>query len=104
MNEIANLLPSLLAGSLLGIIFFGGLWLTVQRGLHLKNSALIFMGSFIIRMAIMLLGFYYVGKNNPSKMLICLAGFLMLRWVITRITKKQGYSKISLNKKANYET
>ena len=39
MNEIIDMLPSLVAGGILGIIFFGGLWLTIQRALHSKKAA-----------------------------------------------------------------
>ncbi len=89
MNEIIGLLPALLTGVLLGIIFFGGLWFTVRLGLRSKMTALIFTGSFIVRMAIILLGFYYIGASSWQKMLVCLGGFLIARVVITRITLKQ---------------
>ena len=37
INEIINMLPSLVAGVILGIIFFGGLWLTILKGLRSKD-------------------------------------------------------------------
>lgn len=86
MSELINLLPAFVAGIVLGTVFFGGLWLTVKHGLRKKKSVLIFTASFIIRMTIILLGFYYVGANSWQKMLVCLLGFLMARFVITRIT------------------
>lgn len=86
MSELIRLLPAFATGVILGMIFFGGLWLTVKYGLRAKKTVLIFTGSFIIRMAIILLGFYYVGANSWQKMLVCLLGFLMARFVITRIT------------------
>ena len=101
MNDILSLLPALLAGAILGIIFFGGLWLTIQKGLRSQKSALIFAGSFVIRMAITLLGFYYVGENSWQKLLVCLAGFIITRTVITRITQKNNYSKVVVNKGGN---
>lgn len=96
MNEVIGLLPALFAGVILGIIFFGGLWLTIQKGLRSKRSGLVFMGSFIVRMAIIVLGFYYVGADNWQKMLVCLGGFLLARIVITRITQKQILSRKTL--------
>ena len=104
MNEIINLLPGLLAGIGLGIVFFGGLWLTIQKGLQSKKSGLIFTGSFIIRMTVILVGFYYVGANDWQMMLACLAGFLIARLVITRYTKKQELSKATLIKEVANET
>ncbi len=88
MNDILSLLPAVLAGILLGVIFFGGLWLTVNKGLGSKSATLIFFGSLILRMAIILTGFYFVGGDSWQKLLACLVGFLIARIVITNITKK----------------
>lgn len=88
MNEILSLLPAVFAGMLLGVIFFGGLWLTVNKGLGSKRATLIFFGSLILRMGIILLGFYFVGGDSWQKMLACLVGFLIARIVITSVTKK----------------
>ncbi|MBA6151398.1 ATP synthase subunit I [Gelidibacter maritimus] len=88
LNDILNLLPAVLAGILLGAIFFGGLWLTVNKGLGSKKPTLIFFASLILRMAIILVGFYFVGGDSWQKMLACLVGFLIARIVVTNVTKK----------------
>jgi len=88
IHEVIGLLPALLAGVLLGIVFFGGLWFTVRLGLGTKKTALIFTASFMVRITIILFGFYYIGANSWQKMLVCLGGFLLARIVITRITLK----------------
>jgi F1F0 ATPase subunit 2 len=98
MNEIINMLPSLVLGAVLGIIFFGGLWLTINKALHSKKVALLFVVSFILRIAIVLAGLYYVSQNSWQKMLVCLAGFLIARTVIIRITQKTHHSKVKLIK------
>lgn len=103
-TEVLYLLPALVAGMILGVIFFGGLWLTVSRGLRSKKAALIFIGSFILRMAIILPGFYFVGGDNWQRMLASLAGFLIARTVITRITQKNKQSKQELIKEVSNET
>jgi F1F0 ATPase subunit 2 len=103
MNEIISMLPSLIAGGILGIIFFGGLWLTIQKALHSKKAALLFVSSFVTRIAIILTGFYYVCQHSWQKMLICLAGFLIARTIITRVTQKNNHSKITLIKEVSNE-
>lgn len=103
MNEVINLLPALIAGIILGILFFGGLWFTVRFGLSSNKGSLIFIGSFIIRMAIILLGFYYVGADDWQKMLMCLGGFLFARIVITRIMKKDMQEKNTIIKDPSNE-
>lgn len=104
MNEIISLLPALFAGVVLGVVFFGGLWLTVEYGLRSKQPGLIFVGSFIIRMAIMLLGFYYVGVSNWLEILICMLGFLVTKFVITRITANHNPANTELIKEVGDET
>lgn len=76
-----------LAGIGLGVFFFGGLWITVQKGLQSKNASLIFMASLIVRVAVVMLGFYYVAINDWKKILICLLGFIVARFIITRWAK-----------------
>lgn len=103
MNEVISLLPALFAGIILGILFFGGLLITVRIGLKSKHTSLIFVGSMIIRMAIVIIGFYYVGGDSWQRMLVCLGGFLIARIVITRITKKEKLAKTEFVKEARNE-
>ncbi|MDO8946477.1 MAG: ATP synthase subunit I [Desulfocapsaceae bacterium] len=58
MNERLILLLALLAGGVLGVIYFGGLWWTVRKGLASERSALWFFGSMLLRLSIVLPGFY----------------------------------------------
>lgn len=104
MNEMINMLPAFIGGIVLGILFFGGLWLTIQKALHSKIPALIFAASFMIRMAVFLTGFYYVTQNSWQKMLICLAAFLMARTIITRISQKKNHPENPLMKEVRHET
>ena len=99
MNEIVSLLLALLAGIGFGILFFGGLWLTVRKGLNSKSPTLIFMGSLILRVAIVVVGFYYVGANSWQRMLVCLLGFLIARMAITRMTNKDKQVEAIANKR-----
>ncbi len=87
MNELLPLMPTFLTGVLLGGFFFGGLWWTVQKGLASANPALWFMGSFLIRTAITVTGFYLVAAGSWQKLLSCLLGFIILRFIITRFTR-----------------
>ena len=99
MSETISLLLALLAGIAFGILFFGGLWLTVRKGLNSKSPTLIFMGSLVLRVAIVVVGFYYVGAGSWQSMLICLVGFLIARIVITRMTDKDKQVAAILNKR-----
>lgn len=89
MNESMTLLLTAMAGLLLGAVFFGGLWWTVQKGVASNHPALWFLGSFIARMTIVLAGFYFVGGGHWQRLLSCLMGFLLARLIVTRLTRPQ---------------
>ena len=90
MNEALALLMAVLAGGLIGAIFFGGLWWTVRRGLSSKQPALWFLGSLVLRTGITLVGFYFVSNQHLERLLLCLFGFVMARLVVTHITRPPG--------------
>jgi F1F0 ATPase subunit 2 len=86
MNETLSLAPALVTGLLLGVMFFGGLWWTVRKGLSSKHPALWFFGSLLLRMSIALAGFYFVSGGHWERLLVCLLGFVMARLIVTRLT------------------
>ena len=87
MNETLNLFLASVAGVLLGALFFGGLWWTVQKGLSSKRSALWFFGSLLLRMSIALAGFFFVSGGHWKRLLACLLGFVMARLIVMRLTR-----------------
>ncbi len=84
-----NFLLPLIAGLALGTIFFYGLWRTVEKLTTAKSPALWLFGSAILRLAITLSGFYLVAihssQNRLANLLLCLLGFVVARFAITKI-------------------
>ena len=93
MTELPNLALPLLAGSMLGTIFFGGLWWTVRLGLVSPWPAVWFLSSFVLRTAISLAGFYLVGHSDWHRLLACLLGFVAARASVTWLTRATAPSK-----------
>jgi F1F0 ATPase subunit 2 len=87
MNEFSGRVLALVAGLSLGAIFFGGLWWTVRKGVLSKHPALWFIGSMLLRMGIVLLGFYFVGRGNWQRLVACLLGFIIARFIVVRLTR-----------------
>ncbi len=87
MPETASFFLASLAGIALGIIFFGGLWWTVQKGLSSQQAPLWFSGSLLLRTGIAVTGFYFVSHGEWPKLLACLLGFLLARFAVTRLTQ-----------------
>ena len=69
-----------LAGILLGIIYFGGLWLTIQRMSQVSRPILLLTGSFILRLGMVLVGFYLVSNGRLEFLAVCLVTFLLTRF------------------------
>lgn len=86
MNDILPLVVAWLLGGLLGGIFFGGLWWTVKHCVSSKHPALWILSSLVLRMAIVLTGFYFVAGGAWQRLMLCLLGFMMMRFVVTRLT------------------
>ncbi|MEP6964075.1 MAG: ATP synthase subunit I [Polaromonas sp.] len=87
MNEKLSLVLAWMAGGALGAIFFGGLWWTVRKGMASSRPVLWVFASFLLRTGIALAGFYFVSGGDWQRLLACLAGFVMARMVVTRLTR-----------------
>lgn len=78
-----------LGGVLLGLFFYGGLWWTTRKGLTTKNPGLLFLGSMLVRTAVVLAGFYFIADGQWQRIVACLVGFTLARFVVLRFTKKE---------------
>jgi F1F0 ATPase subunit 2 len=87
MNNVLFLVLALVAGLVLGAIFFGGLWWTVRKGISSKSPALWFLGSMVLRMGIVLAGFYFIGRGDWQRLVVCLLGFIIARIIVMRLTR-----------------
>lgn len=87
MDDPVMLVLALLAGVVIGAVFFGGLWWTVRRGSASQRPALWFLGSLLLRMGFTIAGFLLVADGHWQRMLSCLAGFVIARLVVTSLTR-----------------
>src|SRR5664280_2249561 len=104
MNEIIYMILAFIGGLLLGTIFFGGLWLTVRKLVISKIPALWVLGSFILRVSITLIGFYYISSGSWQRLLICVAGFIIARFAVIHFTKMSEERQVLLKKEISHET
>jgi F1F0 ATPase subunit 2 len=89
MSEGLRLLLALTAGGALGVIFFGGLWWTVRKGMMSRRPGLWFLGSTMVRTGVVLAGFYVFGGHDWKRLLLCLGGFALARIAVTWFTGRQ---------------
>jgi F1F0 ATPase subunit 2 len=87
MNEFLAGVLALAAGILMGTIFFGGLWWTVQKVVSSEHPMLWFFGSLVLRMGIVIAGLYFIGRGRWERLLLCLCGFVAARFIVIRFTR-----------------
>jgi F1F0 ATPase subunit 2 len=88
MSETSILALALLAGIMLGAIFYGGLWWTIRRSVSSGSSSHWLIGSFVLRAIIAVGGFYIVSQGDWRSLPACLLGFLAARICVTRLIKR----------------
>jgi F1F0 ATPase subunit 2 len=97
MSDILALTLTLLAGGLLGVFFFAGLWWTVQKGVTSESPAVWFLSSLLLRTGVILGGFYFVSQGHWSRLVACLLGFLIARFIVVRrVTQRPAEERTQL--------
>jgi len=88
MNEITTLkwVLAVVAGLLLGTMFFVGLWWTVRKAIFSQRPALWLLGSQLLRTSLTLTGFYVVSGGHWQRLLACLLGFVIARFIVIKFT------------------
>ena len=103
MNEISNLMWAFIVGLLLGVLFFGGLWITVKKIINSKTPGLLMVGSFVLRITIVLAGFYFIGLGDWKKLIACLIGFMVSRFTVIYLTKSLDEKNAQIKKEVVHE-
>lgn len=79
---------AVLVGAGLGLVCFGGLWLTVQgvtQGpLRPHPARLLLAWSSLVRLALLAVGFSGLSREGPDKVLAGLGGLWLVRWCLIR--------------------
>jgi len=90
MNSILNpamLFPAIAAfaaGLALGAFYFIALWRTVRQLPKAHSPARLMLGSFILRMSVVMAGFYLVmGGEHWERLAVAMLGFIIMRKVLT---------------------
>ncbi|NGP76571.1 hypothetical protein G3570_08000 [Balneolaceae bacterium YR4-1] len=88
------ILFALLSGALTGFIYFGGLWLTVNKIAQYKLSYTLLLLSFAVRAAFVLLVFYAMVIYHWAYLAIALISFLAMRQLLLSKLGKVDHSSI----------
>ncbi|MGV8830772.1 MAG: ATP synthase subunit I [Devosia sp.] len=94
LNDALLALLSVMAGAVLGTVFFVGLWWTVKRTLTVSQPGLLVLASMLGRTGLVVGGFYLVSDGSWQRVLFCLVGFLVARLVVTLLLPKQDSAAV----------
>ncbi|BBO76329.1 hypothetical protein DSCW_37460 [Desulfosarcina widdelii] len=72
-------------GAFLGLIYFGGLWLTLKTAPDKRRPVRWLAISFVARLTMAMSGFWIILRMNPAVFFCTLAGFFLVRIVLTRM-------------------
>ncbi len=88
MNELIlhSILP-LAVGLVLGLVYFGGLWITVRHVVHSSIPAVILLASWLGRTALLLAGLWLVSSGRLQAVLAFMIGFLVARFILIQQLK-----------------
>ena len=106
MNNLLNpaimfsLLVAFAAGLALGAFYFIALWRTVRQLPIAKSPARLMLGSFIIRMAVVVAGFYLImSEGHWERLAAAMLGFIIVRKILTyRLGPQNAVEMVKLNK------
>jgi len=84
MITVALLSGAFAAGLVLGAFYFIALWRTVRKIPDTQSPARLILGSLVVRMAVVLPGFYFVMSGHWERLVMALIGFILARKLLTR--------------------
>ena len=73
------------AGAILGLLFYGGLWMTVRALPATRHPVTLTLSSVMLRTAAVLFGLWMVAGGRWQNALTCVAGFVIGRIAVSRV-------------------
>ena len=86
MSELLGWFLGVLGGAALGLFYYAGLWFTLRRLPEQAHPALWVFGSFTLRLAVSMTGFYFIlgPDHNLPRLGVALLAFIATRVLLTR--------------------
>ena len=82
--DLMAYVPALLGGLLTGLLYYGGLWWTLQRLADTQHPGLLLGMSFLARTVIALAALFWFTDLQLPQILVFMVAFVIMRLVLTR--------------------
>ena len=93
ISRMVELSLALFAGAGFGTFYFAGLWWTVRKLPSAQNPSLLSLGSFLLRTAVVLAGFYLAMGGQWDRLAACLVGFMTARFAVVKCLKPSSLTR-----------
>jgi len=80
---IVDIVVGSLAGFVFGLVYFGGLWVTLGQAQRSPRPYAILGLSFVLRTGLIIAGFYLLLVQNIVALIAGVAGFTIVRVIMT---------------------
>lgn len=85
MTDVLALAVGLVAGAVLGLVFFGGLWWTTQRLATSPRPGLLLSVSLLVRVVVLAAGLLLLAQVGGGPLLLGAVGLVAARIGLTRL-------------------
>lgn len=82
--NISVMLAMVSAGAIIGVLYFGGLWLTLNKLTRAKSWGLWLGVSFMMRATMAMAGFWFLGAGDWQRLLALTIGFTIVRFLLVK--------------------
>ena len=79
--SLSILLAMVGAGAIIGVLYFGGLWLTLNKLTGTRPWGLWLGVSFLVRAIMAVAGFWFLGAGDWRRILALATGFTIVRFL-----------------------
>jgi F1F0 ATPase subunit 2 len=86
-----------LAGIFLGILYFGGLWWTIQRISQSSQSVWLLAVSFILRTILIMGGFFVITNGKLERLAVSMLAFFVTRFFFIKYFQPQAERSTQTN-------
>lgn len=84
MSALLSITGAVVVGVGLGLLYFDGLWRTVRALPEVSHPGVLLLGSFLVRLAVVMVGFYLLLGAGGAYLAGGLVGFMAARFVLVR--------------------
>ncbi|MFZ1038100.1 MAG: ATP synthase subunit I [Smithella sp.] len=95
LNTLFILILMFMAGLALGALYFISLWETVRRLERTGGGAHLLAISFVVRLAIILIVFFFLMHGHWERLAAAMVGFVVIRKILTYHLGPQKAVKVS---------